>query len=125
MPRKRKSAGQVAQEATGRMKNEKHRTFIARDDDGNPVFRVVSDSRPGMHFHITAKADVLTGLVTFECYASDPEFKHASSGKPIPCKHAANAARRLANEGLAEWHDDDDLLYMKSFHAISEFVAAP
>ena len=42
------------------------------------------------------------GVLRFGCSCRSGEYR---SALPVPCKHAALAARRLEREGLARWED--------------------
>jgi hypothetical protein len=42
------------------------------------------------------------GVLRFGCTCRSGEYR---SSLPVPCKHAAVAARRLEREGLARWDD--------------------
>jgi hypothetical protein len=42
------------------------------------------------------------GVLRFGCSCRSGEYRRAL---PVPCKHAALAARRLEREGLARWED--------------------
>ena len=46
--------------------------------------------------------DIADGILWFGCTCRSGQFRTAL---PIPCKHAALAARRLEREGLARWQD--------------------
>jgi len=46
--------------------------------------------------------DIADGTLWFGCTCRSGQFR---TSLPIPCKHAALAARRLEREGLARWQD--------------------
>lgn len=102
MAYKRKTEAQTAFDAEQRAVEEGRRAFFVTYN-GKPAIKVVSDTSD-RKYYVTAYADA-RGVAIFECYSDDPNFKHASSGKPIPCKHAALAARRLEREGIVMWYD--------------------
>jgi hypothetical protein len=61
---------------------------------------VKSDSRAGS-YRVTLRG-VGEGVLWFGCTCRSGEYR---TSLPIPCKHAALAARRLEREGLARWED--------------------
>lgn len=83
---------------------EGHRDYFTGEMINHlPVGRVISDSHPGRWFKVIGFPEI-TGEVRFECYAND-DFRHASSGKLVPCKHAALHARRLERMKYLVWND--------------------
>lgn len=85
--------------AETRAVEEGHRAFV--QDDGS--IRVVSDTRPGVAYHITF--DTLGGDQRIRFWCDCPASPHHSRTQPghVVCKHEALAARRLEREGLARW----------------------
>jgi hypothetical protein len=67
-----------------------------------PVGRIVSDTSDRRYTVSTHPG--VSGEARFECRADDPNFKHGSSGKAVPCKHAALYARRMERMGYLTWH---------------------
>jgi hypothetical protein len=61
---------------------------------------VKSDSQPGS-YRVSLRR-VAGGVLWFACTCRSGEYRTAL---PVPCKHAALAARRLEREGLARWED--------------------
>jgi hypothetical protein len=61
---------------------------------------VKSDSRAGS-YRVSIRG-VASGVLWFGCTCRSGEYR---TSLPIPCKHAALAARRLEREGLARWED--------------------
>jgi hypothetical protein len=61
---------------------------------------VKADSRGGSYR--VRVAGVERGLVVFRCDCPSGDYR---AHLPVPCKHAALAARRLEREGLARWAD--------------------
>jgi hypothetical protein len=61
---------------------------------------VKAESHPGS-YRVTIRG-IDDGLLRFGCSCRSGEYRAAL---PIPCKHAALAARRLEREGLARWDD--------------------
>lgn len=76
---------------------EGHRARVA--DDGSVA--VKSDSTDGVTYNVTFAATP-DGRVRFGCTCPSGFYRNAL---PVPCKHAALAARRLERERLAEWSD--------------------
>jgi len=61
---------------------------------------VKADSQPGSYrVQVDGVAD---GLIVFRCTCPSGDYR---AHLPVPCKHAALAARRLEREGLAAWRD--------------------
>jgi hypothetical protein len=61
---------------------------------------VKAESRPGS-YRVTIRG-IDDGLLRFGCSCRSGEYRGTL---PVPCKHAAVAARRLEREGLARWDD--------------------
>jgi hypothetical protein len=61
---------------------------------------VKAESNPGS-YRVSIRG-IDDGVLWFGC--SCPSGEHRTS-MPVPCKHAALAARRLEREGLARWDD--------------------
>ena len=61
---------------------------------------VKAESRPGNYRVIIRGVD--GGTLWFGCSCRSGEHR---ASLPVPCKHAAVAARRLEREGLARWDD--------------------
>jgi hypothetical protein len=61
---------------------------------------VKAESRPGS-YRVTLRG-IDDGVLRFGCSCRSGEYR---TSLPIPCKHAAVAARRLEREGLARWED--------------------
>jgi hypothetical protein len=61
---------------------------------------VKAESNPGS-YRVTIRG-VDDGVLRFGCSCRSGEYR---SALPVPCKHAALAARRLEREGLARWDD--------------------
>jgi hypothetical protein len=61
---------------------------------------VKAESRPGSYRVFIRGVD--DGVLWFGCTCRSGEYR---TSLPIPCKHAALAARRLEREGLARWED--------------------
>jgi hypothetical protein len=59
---------------------------------------VKAESTPGS-YRVTVRA-VDDGILRLGCTCRSGEYRRAL---PIPCKHAALAARRLEREGIARW----------------------
>ena len=59
-----------------------------------------AESRPGSYR--VASRGIDDGVLRFGCNCRSGEYR---SSLPVPCKHAALAARRLEREGLARWDD--------------------
>ena len=57
-------------------------------------------SHPGS-YRVTIRG-IVDGFLRFGCTCRSGEYRVSL---PIPCKHAALAARRLEREGLARWED--------------------
>ena len=61
---------------------------------------VKAESNPGSYrVYLRRVAD---GLLWFGCSCRSGQYR---TSLPVPCKHAAVAARRLEREGLARWED--------------------
>jgi hypothetical protein len=61
---------------------------------------VKAESHPGSYR--VAIRSIVDGVLRFGCTCRSGEYRNAL---PVPCKHAALAARRLEREGLARWDD--------------------
>ena len=61
---------------------------------------VKAESHPGSYRVVLRRID--DGVLWFGCSCRSGEYR---SSLPVPCKHAALAARRLEREGLARWED--------------------
>jgi hypothetical protein len=61
---------------------------------------VKAESHPGNYRVLIRGVD--GGTVWFGCSCRSGEYR---ASLPVPCKHAALAARRLEREGLARWDD--------------------
>jgi hypothetical protein len=61
---------------------------------------VKAESRPGS-YRVTLRG-IDDGVLWFGCSCRSGEYR---TSLPVPCKHAAVAARRLEREGLARWED--------------------
>jgi hypothetical protein len=61
---------------------------------------VKAESHPGSYRVVLRKLD--EGVLWFGCSCRSGEYR---TSLPVPCKHAALAARRLEREGLARWED--------------------
>lgn len=61
---------------------------------------VKAESHPGSYR--VAIRGIADGVLRFGCTCRSGEHR---SALPVPCKHAAVAARRLEREGLARWDD--------------------
>jgi hypothetical protein len=61
---------------------------------------VKAESHPGSYR--VAIRGIDQGVLRFGCTCRSGEYRTAL---PVPCKHAALAARRLEREGLARWED--------------------
>jgi hypothetical protein len=61
---------------------------------------VKAESHPGS-YRVTIRG-IDDGVLRFGCSCRSGEYR---APLPIPCKHAALAARRLEREGLARWDD--------------------
>jgi hypothetical protein len=61
---------------------------------------VKSESHPGS-YRVSIRG-MVDGVLRFGCTCRSGEYR---SALPVPCKHAALAARRLEREGLARWDD--------------------
>jgi hypothetical protein len=61
---------------------------------------VKAESHPGS-YRVTIRG-IDDGVLRFACNCRSGEYR---ASLPIPCKHAALAARRLEREGLARWDD--------------------
>lgn len=87
---------------------EGHRAYLARDARG-PFLRVVSDTKPGKAYRVTAHASAGSGRpLVITCQpigATDGHDHHTvtSTDGIAPCKHAAVALRRLERHGLAAY----------------------
>jgi hypothetical protein len=61
---------------------------------------VKAESNPGS-YHVRIRG-IDDGVLRFGCSCRSGEYR---TSLPVPCKHAALAARRLEREGLARWDD--------------------
>ena len=61
---------------------------------------VKAESHPGSYRVVIRGID--GGILRFGCSCRSGQYRTAL---PVPCKHAALAARRLEREGLARWDD--------------------
>jgi hypothetical protein len=61
---------------------------------------VKAESNPGSYRVVIRGID--GGILRFGCSCRSGQYRTAL---PVPCKHAALAARRLEREGLARWDD--------------------
>ena len=61
---------------------------------------VKAESRPGS-YRVTLRG-IDDGVLRFGCSCRSGEYR---TSLPVPCEHAAVAARRLEREGLARWED--------------------
>jgi hypothetical protein len=61
---------------------------------------VKSESHPGSHQVVLR--GITDGVLRFGCSCRSGTYR---ATLPVPCKHAAVAARRLEREGLARWED--------------------
>ena len=61
---------------------------------------VKAESHPGSYRVAIRRVD--DGTLWFTCSCRSGEYR---TSLPVPCKHAAVAARRLEREGLARWDD--------------------
>jgi hypothetical protein len=61
---------------------------------------VKAESNPGS-YRVTIRG-IDGGILRFGCSCRSGQYRTAL---PVPCKHAALAARRLEREGLARWAD--------------------
>jgi hypothetical protein len=61
---------------------------------------VKAESNPGS-YRVSVRG-IDDGVLRFGCSCPSGEYR---AWLPIPCKHAALAARRLEREGLARWED--------------------
>jgi hypothetical protein len=61
---------------------------------------VKAESQPGS-YRVLLRG-VADGVLWFRCSCRSGEYR---TSLPVPCKHAALAARRLEREGLARWED--------------------
>jgi hypothetical protein len=61
---------------------------------------VKAESAPGS-YRVTLRA-VNDGILRLGCTCRSGEYRRTL---PVPCKHAAVAARRLEREGIARWDD--------------------
>ena len=61
---------------------------------------VKAESQPGSYR--VAIRGIDDGVLWFGCSCRSGEYR---TTLPVPCKHAALAARRLEREGLARWED--------------------
>jgi hypothetical protein len=61
---------------------------------------VKAESHPG-NYRVTIRG-LDHGILRFGCDCRSGQYRTAL---PVPCKHAALAARRLEREGLARWDD--------------------
>jgi hypothetical protein len=61
---------------------------------------VKAESHPGS-YRVSLRG-IADGVLRFGCTCRSGEYRGTL---PVPCKHAAVAARRLEREGLARWED--------------------
>jgi hypothetical protein len=61
---------------------------------------VKSESHPGS-YRVVLRG-IADGVLRFACSCRSGTYR---TSLPVPCKHAAVAARRLEREGLARWED--------------------
>jgi hypothetical protein len=61
---------------------------------------VKAESNPGSYRVFIRR--VADGVLWFACTCRSGQYR---TSLPVPCKHAALAARRLEREGLARWED--------------------
>jgi hypothetical protein len=61
---------------------------------------VKAESHPGS-YRVVLRG-IADGVLWFGCSCRSGEYR---ASLPVPCKHAALAARRLEREGLARWQD--------------------
>ena len=61
---------------------------------------VKAESQPGS-YRVVLRG-IAGGVLRFGCSCRSGEYR---TSLPVPCKHAALAARRLEREGLARWED--------------------
>jgi hypothetical protein len=61
---------------------------------------VKAESNPGS-YRVTIRG-IDRGILRFGCDCRSGQYR---TDLPVPCKHAALAARRLEREGLARWED--------------------
>jgi hypothetical protein len=61
---------------------------------------VKAESHPGSY--LVAIRGIADGVLRFRCTCRSGTYR---TSLPVPCKHAALAARRLEREGLARWDD--------------------
>ena len=61
---------------------------------------VKAESNPGSYRVFIRR--VADGVLWFACTCRSGQYR---TSLPVPCKHAALAARRLEREGLARWQD--------------------
>ena len=61
---------------------------------------VKAESQPGS-YRVVLRG-IADGVLRFGCSCPSGEYR---TSLPVPCKHAALAARRLEREGLARWED--------------------
>jgi hypothetical protein len=61
---------------------------------------VKAESHPGS-YRVSLRG-IADGVLRFGCTCRSGEYRGTL---PVPCKHAAVAARRLEREGLARWDD--------------------
>jgi hypothetical protein len=61
---------------------------------------VKAESQPGS-YHVAIRG-IDDGVLWFGCSCRSGAYR---TTLPVPCKHAALAARRLEREGLARWED--------------------
>jgi hypothetical protein len=61
---------------------------------------VKAESQPGS-YRVVLRG-IIGGVLRFGCSCRSGEYR---ASLPVPCKHAAVAARRLEREGLARWED--------------------
>jgi hypothetical protein len=85
----------IACEARGL--REGHRARVV--DDGSLLVKASS----GDGSYRVRVAGIRDGLLVLRCTCPSGDYR---ARLPVPCKHAALAARRLEREGLARWDED-------------------
>jgi hypothetical protein len=85
----------IACEARGLREGHRARAL----DDGSVLVKASS----GDGSYRVRVAGVRGGLLVLRCSCPSGDYR---ARLPVPCKHAALAARRLEREGLASWDED-------------------
>jgi hypothetical protein len=85
----------IACEARGLREGHRARAL----DDGSLLVKASS----GDGSYRVRVAGVRDGLLVLRCDCPSGDYR---ARLPVPCKHAALAARRLEREGLARWDED-------------------